>query len=113
MKINEITKKFYKDVDAEGYENLKWFSTGTKKKEYEMLSREQKGSAEASKILGIPNPRPPAGWWSHMYAQVASGYPREPGESMEHYEREMARITAGIWWKLPEKTRARIIKDYD
>ena len=59
------------------------------------------------------NPRPPAVWWSRMWAKTAAGYPRKAGETLEHWRADISRITAGIWWKYPEATRQRLIRRYD
>ncbi len=59
------------------------------------------------------NPRPPAAWFSRMFAKVSTGYPRKAGETLEHWRKDIGRITAGIWWKYPAETRAGLIRQYD
>jgi hypothetical protein len=70
------------------------------------LENENKLAADASQRLGISNPRPPSQWWANTYPRVRASY---PGASRER----VSRITAGIWWNLPESTRKRLIKRYD
>ena len=59
------------------------------------------------------NPRPPAAWWSRMWAKTAAAYPREVGETLKHWKAGVSKIVGGIWWKFPEATRARLIKKYE
>ena len=70
------------------------------------LENENKLAADASQRLGISNPRPPSQWWANTYPRVRASY---PGASRER----VSRITADIWWNLPEETRERIIRKYD
>jgi len=70
------------------------------------LENENKYAADASQLAGIPNPRPPAGWWANTYPRVRASY---PGASRER----VSRICAGVWWNLPKETRERIIRKYD
>jgi len=52
------------------------------------------------------NPRPPKAWFTKMYRGVASRYKRL-GKA------RLSAITASIWWKLPEATRKKLIREYD
>jgi len=62
-------------------------------------------AATASHHLGM-NPRPPAAWFAETKARIKGSYPRASKGRLD-------RITAGIWWKLPESTRERLIERYD
>ena len=59
------------------------------------------------------NPRPPSAWWAKMWPRVAAGYPRKARESLKKYRGDISRILAGIWWKLPQATRKRLVRRYD
>ncbi len=52
------------------------------------------------------NPRPPAAWWTHMMARARAQYPKFGKE-------RLSQILGGIWYRYPEATRARIIREYD
>ncbi len=52
------------------------------------------------------NPRPPSAWWTSMMPRVRAQYPKFGKE-------RLSQILGGIWYKYPEGTRARIIREYD
>ena len=60
------------------------------------------------------NPRrPPATWFARMFPKIAAGYPRKSGETIEHWKKEMSRITAGIWHSYPEATKQELTRRYE
>lgn len=70
-------------------------------------------SAIASKRMGMPNPRPPAKWWATMWTRMSAEYPRKARESLKSYRKSIDTIVAGVWWKLPKRTREKLIRKYD
>ncbi len=72
-------------------------NNATAKEVYELYSaiREKEG-----------NPRPPSAWWTAMMPRVRAQYPKFGKE-------RLSQVLGGVWWKLPEATRKRIIKEYD
>ena len=78
-------------------------------------SRNPRGLRDAYRFYGAEelNPRPPARWWAKMFPQVAAGYPRRAKESLKKWREDISRILGGIWWKMPEATRERLIRKYD
>lgn len=52
------------------------------------------------------NPRPPTGFFEDMRPKMRKQYPGRTSE-------ERDKIIAGIFWKYPEKTRKRLIEEYD
>ena len=54
----------------------------------------------------MDNPRPPKGFFAKMRPGIRKQY---PGKSRSVHDK----IIAGIFWKYPSETRAKIIKEYD
>jgi hypothetical protein len=54
----------------------------------------------------MDNPRPPTGFFSSMRPIIAKQYPRRSRKVQN-------KIIAGIFWKYPEETQKRIIKEFD
>jgi len=60
----------------------------------------------------MTNPRPPALWFSRMWSKTALQYPQN-GESLDKWKERVSRVTASIWWKLPQVTKDKLLKRYD
>ena len=70
------------------------------------LAANEGTATRISEAIGLPNPRPPKEWFTKMRRGVAKQYKR-------FGKARIGQITAGIWWKLPEATRKRLIRQYD